>query len=161
MTNLIIPKTIKYVITDFDGILTDNTVYINEDLTMSRQLNFKDIMAISMLKKSGLQLAIISGERNSAIELIASKFSLEEVHQDIRVKIDVLKSIIERNSLNHDEFLFIGDDVNDIECLNFSSTRITVPGAVSAVKKVKDIQITIERGGNGAFREVVDCLLDT
>jgi len=161
MTNLKIPKTIKYVITDFDGILTDNTVYINEDLTMSRQLNFKDIMAISMLKKSGIQLAIISGEKNSAIELIASKFCLEEVHQDIRIKIDILKSIVERNNLNHDEFLFIGDDINDIECLNFCSTKITVPGAVPAVKNVKDIQITIERGGNGAFREVIDCLLST
>jgi len=159
MTNLKIPKTIKYVITDFDGILTDNTIYINEDMTISRQVNFKDIMAISMLKKSGIELAIISGEKNSAIELIASKFGLKEVHQDIRIKIDVLKSIVERNNLNDEEFLYLGDDINDIECLNFCSTKITVPGAVSAVKKVKDIQTTLERGGNGAFREVIDCLL--
>jgi len=159
MTNLKIPKTIKYVITDFDGILTDNTVYIHEDLSVTRQLNFKDIMAISMLKKSGIELAIISGEKNSAIELIANKFSLKEVHQDIRIKLDVLKSIVERNNLTHDEFLYLGDDINDIECLNFASTKITVPGAVSAVKKVKDIQTTIEAGGNGAFREVIDCLL--
>jgi 3-deoxy-D-manno-octulosonate 8-phosphate phosphatase (KDO 8-P phosphatase) len=161
MTNLNIPKTIKYVITDFDGILTNNTITINDDMSTSRQLNFKDIMAISMLKKSGIPLAIISGEKNSAIELVASKFGLNEVHQNIRIKIDVLKSIVERNNLNKDEFLFIGDDINDIDCLNFASTKITVPGAVAAVKKVKDIQITKETGGNGAFREVVDCLLST
>lgn len=159
MINLEIPKTIKYVITDFDGILTDNTIYINEDLTTSRQLNFKDIMAISMLRKSGIEMAIISGEKNSAIELIASKFSLKEVHQDIRVKIDVLKSIVERNNLSHEEFIYLGDDINDIECLKYSSTKITVPGAVIAVKNIEGIQVTKERGGNGAFREVVDCIL--
>lgn len=161
MTNLNIPKSIKYVVTDFDGILTNNTITINDDLSTSRQLNFKDIMAVSMLKKAGIQLAIISGEKNSAIELIASKFALNEVHQDIRVKIDVLKSIVERNNLSQGEFLYIGDDINDIDCLNFASTKITVPGAVEAVKKIKDIQITKETGGNGAFREVVDCLLST
>ena len=161
MNNLKIPKTIKCIVTDFDGILTDNTIEINDDLSTSRKLNFKDIMAISMLKKAGIELAIISGEKNSAIELVKSKFNLKEVHQDIRIKIDVLKSIVERNNLGKDEFLFIGDDINDIECLKYSSTKITVPGAVAAVKKVEGIQITTETSGNGAFREVVDCLLST
>lgn len=159
MQSLKIPKNIKMVVTDFDGILTDNTVIIHEDMTMARKVNFKDIMAISMLKKAGKKLAIISGERNSSIELIAQKFELKEVHQDIRVKVEVLKSILERHSLTHEEILYIGDDVNDIECLNLVSTKITVPNATSAVKKVEQIQITTEVGGNGAFREVVDCLL--
>ena len=160
MSKLKIPKTIKFVVTDFDGILTDNTLHINDDLSTTRKLNFKDIMAVSMLKKAGIPMAIISGEKNSAIELIACKFGLTEVHQDIRVKIDVLKSIVERNNLKDDEFIFIGDDINDIECLEFASTKITVPGAVAKVKKVKNIQVTKETGGNGAFREVVDCILN-
>lgn len=159
MSGLKIPKTVKMIVTDFDGVLTDNTVIINEDLTMSRKVNFKDIMAISMLKKAGKELAIISGERNSSINLIAEKFQLKEVHQDIRIKIEALKTIIERNELKHEEILYIGDDINDIECLNYVSTKITVPNAALAVKEVKEIQITTQTGGDGAFREVVDCLL--
>ena len=150
--SLNIPNTIKMIITDFDGILTDGSIYISEDKSISRKLNFKDIMAISLLKKSGRDLAIISGEKNSAIDLVAEKFNLTEVHQDIRIKVDVIKSIVERSNLKQGEFLYMGDDINDIAALEFSSIKITVPNSTSAVKKVKDIQLTTERGGDGAFR---------
>ena len=89
MLNL--PKTIKMVITDFDGIITDNCVYINEDFSTSRKLNFKDIMAFALLKRNDYKIGIISGEANSSIEYLAKTFSVEEVHQKIRIKIDVLK----------------------------------------------------------------------
>ncbi len=157
--SLKIPKTLKMIISDFDGIMTDGGIYIDQNANISRKLNFKDIMAISLLKKAGFEIAFISGEKNSAIDLIAKKFNLNEVHQDIRVKIDVIKSIVDRNKLNQGEFLYIGDDVNDIESLNYSSIKLTVPNAVAAVKEVKDIQVTTNFGGNGAFREVADCLL--
>ena len=87
------------VITDFDGIVTDNCVYINDDFTMSRKLNFKDVMGFSILRKNGYDIGIISGEANSAIEILAKKFEITEIHQRIRIKIDVLKSIIEKYNL--------------------------------------------------------------
>ncbi len=154
-----LPKTIKMIITDFDGVITKNCVYINEDFTMSRKLNFKDIMAFSILRKNNYEIAIISGEKNSAIEIMAKKFKIEEIHQNIRIKIDVLKNIIEKYGLSKEEFLYIGDDINDIECLEYAKYKITVPHAVKKVKSVKDIQITESEAGNGAFREVADCLV--
>lgn len=159
VSELKLPKSIKMIITDFDGVITDNCVYINEDFTMSRRLNFKDIMAFSLLKKNGYDISIISGEANSAIETMAKKFAIEEIHQNIRIKIDVLKSIIKKYNLSEDEYLYIGDDVNDLECLNYAKYKITVPEAVEKVKKVKGIQITSNHAGNGAFREVADCLV--
>lgn len=159
MGKLQLPNTIKMVVTDFDGILTDNCVYINEDFTMSRKLNFKDIMGVHLLRKNGYKIAIISGEKNSAIETLAKKFKIEEIHQDIRIKIDVLKSLIEKYSLSQDEYVYIGDDVNDLECLNFAKYKITVPHAVEKLKSAEGIQITENNGGDGAFREVADCLI--
>ena len=147
------------VITDFDGIMTDNCVYINEDFTMSRKLNFKDIMGLSRLRKNNIDVAIISGEKNSAIEILAKKFGIKEIHQDIRIKIDVLKSIVERYNLSQEEYLYIGDDVNDLECLKYAKYKISVPHAVEAVKSLDDIQITNSKAGDGAFREVADCLI--
>ena len=85
------------VITDFDGVVTDNCVYITDDCQISRRLNFKDVMAFSILRKNDYKIGIISGEGNAAIEILAKKFKIEEVHQNIRVKIDVLKKIIEIN----------------------------------------------------------------
>ncbi len=159
MGKLKLPRTIKMVITDFDGVITDNCVYIGDNFSMTRRLNFKDIMAFSLLRKNNFMIGIISGEKNSAIEIMAKKFRIEEVHQNIRIKIDVLKSIIEKYKLSKEEFLYIGDDVNDIECLEFAKYKITVPHSVEKVKAVKDIQITENTAGNGAFREVADCLI--
>ena len=81
--------------------------------------------------------------------------------QKIRIKIDVLKAIIEKYNLASDEYLYIGDDINDIESLNYSKIKITVPDAVKEVNALDGIQITTQRGGDGAFREVVDCLVNS
>lgn len=159
--SLKLPNTIKFIITDFDGIVTDNCVYVDANGNISRKLNFKDIMAFSILKKNGYKIGIISGEENSAIEILREKFNIEEIHQKIRIKIDVIKSIIEKYNLSPEEFLYIGDDINDIEALNFAKYAITVPNAVQKVKEIDGIQITSSCGGDGAFREVVDCLLET
>lgn len=158
MSKIKLPKSIKMVITDFDGVVTDNCVYINEDFTMSRKLNFKDVMGFSLLRKNGYDIAIISGEANAAIETMAEKFGIEEIHQKIRVKIDVLKSIINKYNLTQDEYVYIGDDVNDLECLNYAKYKITVPHSVDRVKNIEGIQITENSAGDGAFREVADCL---
>ena len=155
-----LPKTIKFVITDFDGVCTDNCVYIDVNGNMSRKVNFKDIMGFSLLKKNGYKVGIISGEKNSAIEKIKDTFKIDEVHQDIRIKIDVIKSIIEKYNLSEDEYLYIGDDVNDYDTLCFVKHKITVPDAVKKIKNIEGIQVTDTRGGEGAFREVVDSILN-
>lgn len=155
-----LPKTIKWVITDFDGIVTDNCVYINDDYTMTRRLNYQDIIGFNNLKKKGIEIAIISGERNPAIGLLTEKFNLKEVHQKIHNKIDVLKSILEKHNLTQEEYVYLGDDINDLECLNWAKYKVTVPHAVVKVKQAPGIQVTENESGWGAFREVADCLTD-
>lgn len=154
-----LPKTIRMVVTDFDGIITDNCVYIDENGGMTRKLNFKDIMAFSLLCKNGFKVGIISGEANSAIDIIKNKFDIEDVHQGIRNKLEVLESIIKKYNLSDEEILYIGDDVNDYDSLSRVKYSITVPNAVEKVKQIPNIMITSNQGGNGAFREVVDSLL--
>jgi len=154
-----LPKTIKWVISDFDGVLTDNFVYINDDYTMTRRVNFQDIIGINNLHKNGIDIGIISGEKNPALDILAKKFEFKEVHCKIHKKIDILKTILKKYNLSQEEYLYIGDDINDSECLEYAKYKITVPHAVEAVKKIKDIQITEKQSGFGAFREVSDCLL--
>lgn len=154
-----LPKSIKMVITDFDGIVTDNCVYIDNNGNMSRKVNFKDIMAFSLLRKNGFKIGIISGEANSAIELLAKKFNIEEVHQGIRNKLEVLEDIVTKYNLTEEEYLYIGDDVNDYESLSKAKYAFTVPEAVDKVLSIKGIQVTTKSCGNGAFREIVDALL--
>ena len=153
-----LPDTIKTIITDFDGILTDNFVYINENSLSTRKLNYKDITGCFLLKQHGFNICIISGEKNPAIKWIQDTFELKDVHQRIRKKLPILKSIIEKYNLTQDEYVYIGDDINDIDCLEYAKYKITVPNATSKVKAVKNIQMTECSGGDGAFREVADCL---
>lgn len=153
------PKTIKMVITDFDGIVTDNCVYIAANGDMSRKLNFKDVMAFSLLRKNGYKIGIISGEANSAIEILAKKFQIEEVHQGIRQKLEVLNSIIEKYNLSENEYVYIGDDVNDYDSLCKTKYAVTVPTAVKKVRDIENIQITNTKSGDGAFREIVDAII--
>ena len=160
MKELELPKTIKMVITDFDGVMTDNNVYIGEDYKTSRRVNFRDIMGVYNLKKNNIDVAIISGDKSAAIDVIAKKIGLEEVHQDIRIKIDVLKSILQKYSLSQEEYVYIGDEIIDFECLEYAKYKVTVPQAHKKVKGIQGIQITNEDAGNGAFREVADCLTD-
>lgn len=158
MSKLYLPKSIKMVITDFDGVLTDGCVYISDEGVCSRRINFQDVMGINLLKKAGNELAIISGEGNKAIEVLADKFSIKEIHQSIRIKIDVLKDIVARYNLSEEEFVYIGDDVNDLACLEFAKYKITLPHAPKKLKSLDGIQITEKDCGCGAFREVVECL---
>jgi len=158
MSGLKLPDTIKMVITDFDGVVTDNCVYISDDGIISRKINFKDVVGFYLLKRNGIDVAIISGEKNSAIETIAKNLEIKEVYQNIREKLPVLKEIIERKNLSQEEYLYIGDDINDLECLNYAKYRVTVPNSTDKVKAVENIQITEYSGGTGAFREVADCL---
>ena len=78
MAKLELPKSIKMVVTDFDGVVTDNCVYINEDFSMSRKLNFKDVMGFYILKRNGYDIAIISGEGNSAIKQWLKNLALKK-----------------------------------------------------------------------------------
>ena len=153
-----LPDTIKMVITDFDGILTDNCVYIDEDGKMSRKINFKDIMGLSILHKNGFKLAIISGEKNKAIDIIAAKFEIE-TYQNIREKLAVLENIIAVHGLTEDEYIYIGDDVNDYDALCKAKYAITVPGAVKKIREIPNIQVTESYSGDGAFREIADTLV--
>lgn len=152
-------KNIKLIISDFDGIFTDGGIYIFEDFQTAKKLSFKDIMGVSQALKNGFKVVLISGEKSKAVDYMVNKFSDIDARQGIRNKLAELKSILELYSVKKDEVIYIGDDVNDIECLNYVGTSITVPNSNPKVKNVENIQITFSPGGDGAFREVVDALL--
>ncbi len=154
-----LPKNIKLIVSDFDGVFTDGSIYISETMETTKKINFKDIMGVSQAIKNGFDIVLISGEKSKAIDFLTNKFDRVEAHQGIRDKAKVLKEVIKERELSAQEVIYIGDDVNDIDCLNYVGTPITVPNANLKVQKLKNIKITKSPGGDGAFREVVDALL--
>jgi len=157
---LSINKDVKIIVTDFDGVLTDGYVYYSSVSDgETKRISFKDIMGISLALKNNYKVGIISGEKNSIIDKLAGKFSLEDVHQGIKDKLSVLKTISEKYQTPFSKICYIGDDINDIAALEAAGIAVTVPDANYKVKQVPDIYITKANSGNGAFREVIDSIL--
>ena len=152
-------SSIRLIVTDFDGVLTDGSLYVDDNMITSKRMSYKDLMGIFQAIKNGIKVAIISGEKSQAIDYLTTKCPTIEAYQNVRIKIDVLKQLVERYYLTPDEVVYIGDDVNDILCLESVKYKVTVPNANWQVKKIPGIQITKSEGGNGAFREVVDAII--
>ena len=154
-----LPKNIELVVSDFDGIFTDGKLEVFSDGRTSKKIDYKDIMGIAIIVKKGIKFAVISGEKSAAIDIIKEKFSMVDTFQNERNKIKVLKDLLEKYNINKENVIYLGDDINDIECLNYVGYPVTVSDAHQKVKEVEDIYITKKSGGNGAFREIVDSIL--
>ncbi len=154
-------KNIKLVASDFDGVFTDGSLYLDEDLKQVKKINFSDIMGVSRLLKAGYKFAIISGETSNILNYFKNKFHIEEIHGGVRQKGIVLDEIMQKYSLTPDEVLYIGDDVNDIAAFECVTYKIAPKNANPVLKLRDDIQITENSGGYGAFREVVEDLLNS
>jgi len=152
-------EDIKIIISDFDGIFTDGKLTIYSNGTTSKQIDYKDIMAIANILKMGIKFVIISGEKSAAIDILKEKFPSIEVFQNERKKINVLKNLLSEYNLSPENTIYMGDDINDIECLNYVKFPITVNNAHESVKQIKNIYITRNNGGCSAFREITDLIL--
>ena len=155
-----VSENIKMIVSDFDGIFTDNSVYILNENTRLKKLSFKDLMGVAIAVRNNIKVGIISGEKSAEIDYVAEKFALEDIHQGIRNKLPVLLEIQEKYGFKDEEILYIGDDINDIDCLNHVKYAITVEDANYKVKHLPHIQITKAPAGSGAFREIVDNMLE-
>ena len=154
-------KNIKMVVSDFDGVFTDGSVYLSEKNEVQKKLNFKDIMGVSLMIKAGIGFGIISGEKSEILNYFKDKFNVEEIHGGIRQKGIVLDEIMKKYNLKSDEVLYIGDDINDIPAFELVEFKIA-PKNLNPILSVKvpDLQITENYGGNGAIREIADILVN-
>ncbi len=157
--SLKLSKDIKMVISDFDGVFTDGTFLLDENLNQQKSVNFIDIMGVSVLLKRGIIFGIISGETTNILEYFRAKFGIEEIHKGIRQKGIVLSQLMEKYNVNRSEVLYIGDDINDIAAFERVDYKIAPNNANPIIKVLPGIQITKASGGKGAFREMVDCLI--
>lgn len=150
---------IKLVVSDFDGIFTNGKLTVFSDGLTAKQIDYHDIMAVAILIKRNIKFAILSGENSKAIDILKEKFPQIDTFQNERNKIQVLKDLLTKYNLTPKNVIYLGDDINDIECLSYVENPVTVPNAHKKVKEIKNIYITQNYGGAGAVREVTDLIL--
>ncbi|MCF4113951.1 KdsC family phosphatase [Dethiosulfovibrio acidaminovorans] len=151
-------KKIELLAMDVDGTLTDGGIYISADGKETKRYDVKDGMAIVNFMKRGGTVALISGRYSKATALRASELGVTHVYNGSSDKIGDLKALAESMGITEDQVAYVGDDVNDIDCLVWSGMGIVVADGTAKTKTVAD-WITSAQGGRGAIREVVDRLI--
>lgn len=149
---------IRAIAMDVDGVLTDGGVWWGPNGEEWKRFHFADIMGLSLAKKSGLAIALISGEDSPLVDRVAAKFSLTDVFKNCRDKATALRTFAERHALALDQICFIGDDVNDLAALEIAGLSACPADARPSVRKHCQL-VTKLGGGNGAVREIIDSLL--
>jgi len=143
-------KKIKLVAFDFDGVFTDNAVYVDEDGKESVRCWRGDGIGLRKLEKLGVKTVVISSESNPVVAHRCAKMHIQ-CSCGIRDKLSRLKEIEPDLSC----VAYVGNDINDLECLKAVGVPIVVNDASPNVK-LKDAYITTARGGHGAVREICD-----
>lgn len=152
-------NTIKLVIFDVDGVLTDGTLFIGDDGQEYKAFNSKDGHGIRMLHEGGVQSAILTGRSSNVVNHRAKDLGIDIVMQGHRDKRPAFQALLEETGLKPEEIAYVGDDVIDLPVM----TQVGLPIAVNdahAMVKEHSLWTTEACGGQGAAREICEFLLD-
>lgn len=151
-------KSIKMVILDVDGVMTDGRVILGDHESELKCFDIKDGLGIKMLISAEVIVAIITGRISEAVTKRASELGIKDVFQGQSTKMDVYLKLLEKYGLKDSEVAYIGDDLLDIPLLRCVGVPIAVADATAEVKR-SACYITRNAGGRGAIREISDMIL--
>lgn len=151
-------EKIKLFLTDCDGCLTDGGMYYSENGEELKKFNTKDGMGFSLLRERGIITGIITGERTEIVEMRAKKLHIDELHQGIGNKLDVVKQLADKYEIDMMEIAYVGDDINDIDVLEKIGFPCTVNNALDSVKK-RAKYVSRLNGGEGAIRDIIEFIV--
>lgn len=152
-----LPADLKLVVLDFDGVLTDDRVWVDEEGREQVAAHRGDGMGIGLLKKAGIEVVVLSKERNPVVAARCHKLAIE-CHQGIDDKASAIKEIITKRKHKPQAVAYVGNDINDLECFPLVGFAAAVADAHPEVLKAADLRLSM-RGGHGAVREFCDLVL--
>jgi YrbI family 3-deoxy-D-manno-octulosonate 8-phosphate phosphatase len=145
------------VVTDFDGVHTDDRVHVGADGTEFVTASRSDGMGVELLRRVGIPILIISSETNPVVTVRARKLKVE-VRQAVNDKPSVLSSWAVEHNLNLGRVAYVGNDVNDLACMALVGWPIAVVDAHPEVIAAARVVLS-KRGGDGAIRELAERIL--
>ena len=150
---------IRMIISDVDGVWTDGSVYIGNNEVEMKKFSVLDGVGVALAKVVKLNIVLLSGRFSSATEIRAKELGINEVFNGSLNKLPIYEKLKEKYKLKDNQIVYIGDDLIDLPIMK----KVAFPVSVSnANQKVKDISVFITRscGGEGAFREAIEWILD-
>jgi 3-deoxy-D-manno-octulosonate 8-phosphate phosphatase (KDO 8-P phosphatase) len=151
-------KSIKILILDVDGVLTDGRVIYTDSGEEIKRFDVRDGHGLKLLMRSGIEVILLTGRESKVVLHRARDLGIEHVYQKALNKFEVYKTILAQRNLEDKDVGFVGDDLVDLPVLRKVGFSAAVPDAVSEVKEIVDY-ITSKKGGEGAVREICELLL--
>ncbi len=152
--------TIKAIALDVDGVLTDGAVWWGPNGEEWKRFSFSDIMGVSLARKAGIIVTLISGEDSPLVDRYAAKMNLADITKGCKDKAAALGAFAGRHQLALQEICFMGDDVNDVAAMRIAGLAACPADAQPAALKHATF-VSRRPGGNGAVRELVDAILSS
>jgi len=154
MTNII--NNIKLIVYDFDGVMTDNKVYIDQDGKESVQVNRGDGLGVSGIKRLGIKQIILSSEINAVVSSRAKKLKIKCL-QGVDNKKIVLTDYCIQNKINIETVAFVGNDINDKDAMEIVGYSFCPFDSHKSIKEISDHTFQT-KGGCGVIRELFEYL---
>lgn len=155
--SLIDRTKLKAILFDFDGVLTDNKVYVSEDGKEMVRCNRSDGLAFESLQRVGLPVFIVSKEKNKVVAARAAKLRVPVV-QSVEDKLEAISALAKDQGFTLSEILFVGNDLNDFEAMRASGMSACPADSHPRIREISTFVLE-SRGGEGVAREIAERLL--
>jgi len=151
-------KDITTFIFDIDGVLTDGNVFVSENGEQSRSFNIKDGYALQLAVKCGYNVCAVSGSRSKSALYRLNSLGIKDVYMGIHTKIEKVKIYLEEKSIIHENVLYMGDDIPEMEVMKLIGLPVCPADAAEEIKAVC-MYVSPFAGGKGCARDVIEKVL--
>ena len=149
---------IKMLVMDVDGTLTDGHIYISPEGECMKAFNVKDGYGIVQMQIEGVLPVIITGRTSKIVAERAKELNITELYQGIDNKLEQLKQVTKKYGISSQEIAYIGDDMNDLECMEFCGLSACPADAYIEIHQKVNF-VCHYAGGRGAVREFADYIM--
>lgn len=153
-------QNIKYLVVDVDGTMTDAGIYYDESGNELKKFCTKDAAGFFAARQVGIKIMVLTGRECLATTRRMKELKIDYVYQNVKDKINFLKSFMEENGIKKEEIGYIGDDLNDLPPMKLCGFVGCPKDSCQEVKHIANYVSTIN-GGQGAVRDVIEYMLRT
>ena len=150
-------RALRLVAFDFDGVFTDNAVWVDQDGRETVRCSRADGIGLDALRRLGIELAVVSTEPNPVVSRRCEKLKLRCI-QDCADKVAALRELAGKDGIELERVAFVGNDVNDLPALELVGLPVIVADAHASLQGAGYLQTTLA-GGHGAVREFCDLVV--
>ncbi|WP_288368676.1 HAD-IIIA family hydrolase [uncultured Roseivirga sp.] len=150
----------KLILTDIDGVWTDGGMYYDQTGNEWKKFNTSDSAGVLFARKLNIPVGIITGESTEIVARRASKLKIDLLFQGVQDKVKVAHELTKKMGLELSDVAYIGDDLGDLELLKRVGISAAPANSPEYIKKHVQY-VTKKSGGEGAFREFVEWIIET